>query len=114
MTTVFRPGRRRIVGGTRTVMLAAASLMPPLASRHAYPRPGRGRGSSARHPEPDVGAGRPDLDAIHEQPHNPRLLRREQLIPERLEPGERVARLRVAQVRRLGPRRQPGAYHDLV
>jgi hypothetical protein len=32
VTTVFRPGRRRMVSGTRTVMLVAV-LMPPRSAR---------------------------------------------------------------------------------
>src|SRR5215212_3467211 len=55
-------------------------------------------------PEPDVGAGRPDLDALHEQPHDARLLGREQLVPQRVEPLQRLPDLGLGQVRRLRPR----------
>jgi len=68
--------------------------------------------SQALHPQPEVGAGGADLDPLDQHPHDPRLLGREQLVPQRVQPLQRLSRLCLGQVLRLGPRRPPGADHD--
>jgi hypothetical protein len=52
MTTVFRPGRRRIFSGTRTVMLTALVMLPP--SRKPAPRHQASLVSSTRFIEPEA------------------------------------------------------------
>ena len=44
-------------------------------------------------PQPDVGAVGAHVDALHEQLHNAGLLGREQLVPQQIEPGQRLAHL---------------------
>src|SRR3712207_4709216 len=97
VTTVFRPGRRRMVNGTRTVMLVAVVMRPSSCGRPQ--RLGRDGGEVAdkagepRNSEPDLGPGRTDLDPLHQSAHDARLLRREQLVPQRVQPMQRLARL---------------------
>jgi hypothetical protein len=51
-----------------------------------------------------VGAVGADVHPLHQQPDDARLLGREQLVPQRVKPMQRFARLRLDQVGRLGPR----------
>ena len=50
-------------------------------------------------PQPDVGAVRADIDPLDQQLDDPRLLGREQLVPERVEPLQRLAHLGLGEIR---------------
>jgi DNA modification methylase len=64
-------------------------------------------------PQPDVSAGRTDRHPLDQRPHNPRLLGREQLAPQRIQPLQRPARLVLGQVGRFGLRGAPRSNDDL-
>ena len=78
VTTVFRPGRLRIVSGTpnsdaRAHAACCNGLVPRSRTKLLSPST-RSRMSAP---------SRPDLNPLHQQPHDPRLLGREQLAPQR-------------------------------
>ena len=64
--------------------------------------------AEALHPEPDVGSCRTDHHPLHQRPDGPRLLRREEMLPQRVEPMQRVLSFALNQIWRLPARRPPG------
>ena len=58
---------------------------------------------------PHVRASRADHHPLHQRPHNPRLLRGEQMLPKRIEPMQRILDLALGEVRRflLAARQMP-------
>ena len=63
------------------------TLQPP-AARHFPHQPGE-----PVRPQPDLDAVHPHVDPLDQQLHDPRLRGREQLVPQRVELGERRPRL---------------------
>ena len=114
VTTSFRPPRFLNVIGMCTVIVspsaetAARLLVPPPVARH-FPHQA---GQPVR-PKPDLHAVHPHLDPLDQQLHDPRLLGREQLVPQRVELQQRLPRLVLGDVVLLGPRRAPRADDDL-
>jgi hypothetical protein len=64
-------------------------------------------------PQPDVRAGRADIHALDQAPHDPRLLGREQLLPQWIKLLQCLARLGLGQVGGVGLRGAPRADHHL-
>jgi hypothetical protein len=71
LTTVSRPGRRRMVSGARTVMLAAGVALPLLGCVDHAPHISHQAGHSG-HTRPDVSPARPHLDPFDQQPDQTR------------------------------------------
>jgi hypothetical protein len=60
-------------------------------------------------PQPDLDAVPPHVDPLDQQLHGPRLLGREQLVPQRIELQQHLPRRVLGDVVRLGSRRAPRA-----
>ena len=105
------PERQRDVDGDRLAVRRdrrprhAAALLLPATSRTSPASPfGRSRTSTPSHPH---------VDPLDQQLHDPRLLGREQLVPQRVELQQRLPHLVLGDVVLLGPRRAPRADDDL-
>ena len=104
-STSFRPPRFRIEIGTRTVMVRPSLLIFGFAiTLPSCFRPDRvqlsGQVGQSFGPQPDVDAVRADIDALDQQLDDARLLGREQFVPERIEPLQRLADLGFGRARR--------------
>ena len=92
VTTSFRPPRFRNVSGMWTVIVSPSAetvarfTPPPSAAYHLAHQPGESVRS-----QPDLDAMHPHVDPLDQQLHDPRLLGREQLIPQRVGGGCRSA-----------------------
>ena len=108
VTIVFRPGRRRIASGTRTVMLVARSRRRPRSTPRSRTRLASPSTRSRMSAPPGPTSTRSTSS---------RTIRARSAGNSSSHSGssslQRVPHLRLGQVRRLGPRRQPGAHDDL-
>jgi hypothetical protein len=64
-------------------------------------------------PHADVGAVRGNIDPVNQQMHDPRLLGREQLVPERVKSVQRITNIGFAKAIQRSPGGAPGADVDL-
>jgi hypothetical protein len=78
----------------------ARVTLPPSWSSHFLRQPGE-----PVLPQPDFDAVHPQVDPIDQEVHDPSLLAREQLVPQRVELQQRLPRLVPGDVVPLGPRR---------
>ena len=108
VTTSFRPPRFRNVSGMWTVIVspsaetvARVTLRPPAAGHFPH-QPGE-----PVRPQPNLDAVHPHVHPLDQQLHDPRLLGREQFVPQRVELQQRLPRLVLGDVVLLGPRRAP-------
>jgi hypothetical protein len=71
-------------------------VVPPITPPSARPAARRVISDQIRQslgPQPNVGAVEANVDPLHEQLHDARLIGREQLVPQRIEPVQGVANL---------------------
>jgi hypothetical protein len=65
------------------------------------------------HAQPDVQRVCPDIHPLDQQPHDPRVLGRKELIPQRIEPLERRLRIHSGDAGIVRPCGLPRPYDDL-